>query len=143
MLVNKALIEIPPRFAEHQPVFPGLAESRLGGWDGASGLASDVRAYGEWMRDEAQHRIGDHYPQATLEDGSKANVIAWIWARTVRCPNPACGIEMPLTNKWWLSKKKGREAWIRPIIAPDTDHPSGKRVEFEIGHGRAGAPRCR
>ena len=113
---------------------------RIGAWEGATGLAADVRAYGEWMRDEAERRIGEHYPQATLDDGTKATVIAWIWARTVTCPNPACGIEMPLVRSWWLGKKKGKEAWVRPIIVADLGHPSGKRVEFEIGHGRGGAP---
>jgi putative DNA methylase len=109
-------------------------------WDGSTGLAADVEAYGNWMHDEAKSRIGKHYPLATLDDGSKAKVIAWIWARTVACTNPACGIELPLARSWWLGKKKGKEAWIRPIISADTTHPSGKRVEFEIGHGAAGAP---
>jgi putative DNA methylase len=140
VLINKALIEIPPRFAGRPPVFPGLADGRIGDWEGATGLAADVRAYGEWIRDEAALRIGKHYPQATLEDGTSATVIAWIWARTVTCPNPACGIEMPLVRSWWLGKKKDKEAWVRPIIVADADHPSGKRVEFEIGHGPAGAP---
>jgi putative DNA methylase len=140
VLINKALIEIPPKFAGRPPVFPGLADSRIGDWDGATGLAADVRAYGEWMRDEAQKRIGHHYPKATLDDGTKATVIAWIWARTVTCPNPACGIEMPLVRSWWLGKKKGKEKWVQPIIAADPEHPSGKRVDFEIGHGVVGAP---
>ena len=140
VLINKALIEIPPKFAGRPPVFPGLADSRIGGWEGATGLAADVRAYGEWMRDEAEKRIGEHYPKATLDDGTEATVIAWIWARTVTCPNPACGIEMPLVRSWWLGKKKGKEAWVRPIIVADPEHPSGKRVEFEIGHGAGGAP---
>lgn len=140
VLINKALIEIPPKFAGRPPVFPGLADSRVGDWEGTTGLAADVRAYGEWMRYEAERRIGEHYPKATLEDGTKATVIAWIWARTVTCPNPACGIEMPLVRSWWLGKKKGKEAWVRPIIVTDTEHPSGKRVEFEVGHGTEGAP---
>jgi len=110
------------------------------GWEGAAGLAADVRAYGEWMRDEAFKRIGEHYPQATLEDGTKATVIAWIWARTVTCPNPACGIEMPLVRSWWLSKKKAKEAWIKPIVVDDNSAPSGKRVTYEIRHGHEGAP---
>jgi putative DNA methylase len=140
VLINKALIEIPPKFAGLPPVFPGLADSRLGGWECANGLAADVRAYSEWMRDEAQRRIGVHYPLATLEDGTRATVIAWIWARTVTCPNPACGIEMPLVSSWWLGKKKGKEAWVRPVIVADPGHPSRKSVEFEIVHGRTGAP---
>src|ERR1700730_18484398 len=63
VLINKAMIEIPPKFAGRPPVFPGLVESRVGGWEGTTGLAADVRAYGEWMRDEAHKRIGAHYPQ--------------------------------------------------------------------------------
>ena len=141
VLINKAMIEIPPKFANRQPVFPGLADVRIGNWEGAMGLAADVRSYGEWMRDEAQRRIGGHYPQATLEDGTTATVIAWLWTRTVTCPNPACGIEMPLVRSWWLGKKKGQEVWVRPIIEATSEHPSGKRVGFEIGHGVAGAPR--
>jgi putative DNA methylase len=140
VLINKALIEIPPRFAGRPPVFPGLAESEMAGWNGAAGLTADVRAYGEWMRDEAEKRIGDHYPKATLPDGTAATVIAWLWARTVTCPNPACGIEMPLVRSWWLGKKKGKEAYVIPRVVADVEHPSGKRVEFEIGHDTAGAP---
>jgi len=138
VLINKALIEIPPKFAGRAPVFPGLADSRLGAWEGTTGLAADVSAYGEWIRDEAESRIGAHYPLATIDDGTRATVIAWIWARTVTCPNPACGIEMPLVRSWWLANKRGSEAWVRPIIVADAGHPSGKRVEFEIGHGAAG-----
>ncbi|GAA4400051.1 DUF1156 domain-containing protein [Tsukamurella soli] len=129
VLINKALIEIPPKFAGRPPVFPGAAD--LGTWPRATGLAEDVRRYGEWMRDEAKKRIGHLYPDATLPDGSKATVIAWIWARTVTCPNPACSIQMPLTSKWWLGKKKGKEAWVQPIV-------EGKTVRYEVRHGTGG-----
>ena len=71
VLINKALIEIPPKFSGRPPAFPGLAESRLGSWDGAIGIAADVRAYGGWMREEAQRRIGEHYPPATLTTGPR------------------------------------------------------------------------
>jgi putative DNA methylase len=139
VLINKALIEIPPKFAGKSPVFQGVAEGKMG-WPRATGLAADVRAYGEWMRDEAERRIGKHYPKATLDNGEQATVIAWIWARTVTCPNPACGIEMPLVRSWWLGKKKGKQAWVRPVLLADAEHPSGKRIEFEIGRGTVGAP---
>ncbi len=129
VLINKALIEIPPRWADHPPVHPE-AENRTR-WHGAEGLAEDVRRYGKWMRDEAERRIGHLYPKATLPDGSKANVIAWIWARTVTCPNPACGATMPLVRSFWLSKKKGKEAWVKPVV-------EGKGVRFEIAHGKEG-----
>jgi len=139
VLINKALIEIPPKFRDRPPVFPGLAESEFRGWSGAEGLAADVRAYGQWMRDRAEERIGHLYPKATLPDGSKATVIAWIWARTVTCPNPACSIEMPLVRSWWLGKKKGKEAYVVPTVVADPAHPSGLRVHFTIGHNPAHA----
>jgi putative DNA methylase len=139
VLITKAMVEIPPRFADRRPVFPGLAAERMG-WEGATGLAADVLAYGGWMSDQANNKIGKHYPQATLEDGTRTNVIAWLWVRTVVCPNPACGIEMPLTTKWWLGKKKGNEVWVQPIVVPDVGHPSGRRMEYELRRGAAGTP---
>jgi putative DNA methylase len=64
------------------------------------------------MRDEAFRRIGHLYPKATLADGSKATVIAWLWARTVVCPNPACGAALPLVSSYALSTKKGKAGWV-------------------------------
>ena len=132
VLINKALIEIPPRFAGRPPVFPG-ADDGTRTWPGAHGLAEDVRRYGEWMREEALRRIGHLYPKAQLPDGGEATVIAWIWARTVTCPNPACGIEMPLVRSWWLGKKKGKEAYIVPTVV-------GDHIEYSIGHDPKKAP---
>lgn len=132
VLINKALIEIPPRFAGRPPVFPG-ADDGTRTWPGAHGLAEDVRRYGEWMREEAWKRIGRLYPRAQLPDGGEATVIAWIWARTVTCPNPACGIEMPLVRSWWLGKKKGKEAYIVPTVV-------GDHIEYSIGHDPEDAP---
>ncbi len=140
VLINKALIEIPPRFRDQHPVFPGLADSQLLEWKGADGLAADVRAYGAWMRDQAETRIGHLYPKAVLPDGTSASVIAWIWARTVTCPNPACGIEMPLVRSWWLGKRKGRAAYVVPSVIDDPARPSGQRVAYGIGHGTNDAP---
>ncbi len=133
VLINKALIEIPPKFAGREPVFPGAAGQR-NTWPRATGLAEDVRRYGAWMRDEAERRIGHLYPKAKLPGGGEATVIAWIWARSVTCPNPACGIEMPLVRSWWLGKKKGKEAYVVPRVVHD-------HVEYEIGHDPRLAPR--
>ncbi|MHA7223086.1 DUF1156 domain-containing protein [Arthrobacter sp. RHLT1-20] len=138
VLINKAMIEVPAKFRDKPPVGEGLADSRTIDWTGATGLATDVRFFGEWMRDEAERRIGHLYPKAALPDGTKATVIAWIWARTVMCPNPNCGIEMPLVQSWWLGKKKGKEAYIIPRVVTDSSHVSGRSVEFEIGHDPAG-----
>ncbi len=128
VLINKALIEIPPKFRDQPPVFPGLAESEIRSWKGAEGLAADVRAYGAWMRDEAEKRIGHLYPKTTLPDGSKATVIAWIWARTVTCQNPACAAQIPLVSSLDLGRKKGQETWIHPLA-------SDGHVTFEIASG--------
>jgi len=140
VLINKAMIEIPPKFRDQTPVYPGLADSQIRNWKGAEGLAADVRAYGMWMRDEAEDQIGRYYPKAVLADGSEATVIAWIWARTVKCPNPACSIQLPLVKSWWLSKKRGKEAYVSPRIIGSPDNLSALRVEFEVVQGRVGGP---
>lgn len=145
VLINKALIEIPPKFAGQPPVFPGAADTTLVAWPRATGLAEDVRRYGAWMREQARERIGHLYPAATIVDETskmrtRATTIAWIWARTVTCPNPACGIEMPLVRSWWLGKKKGKEAYVVPSVINDGLARGGRRVEFTVGHDRAKAP---
>jgi putative DNA methylase len=132
VLINKAMIEIPPRFAGQPPVNP-KARGKLdlkGGWHGAAGLADDVRYYGAWMRQQALQRIGHLYPQATLPDGRKATVIAWLWARTVESPNPAFrGCQVPLVSSFWLSTKPGKEAWVEPVV-------EGKNYRFEVRTGK-------
>ena len=140
VLITKAMIEIPPRFAGHPPVNPDAQNTlmRSQTWKGAAGLAEDVRYYGQWMRDEAERRIGHLYPKAQLpkeHGGGEATVIAWLWARTVKCPNPACGARMPLVNSFWLSKKKGKKAWIEPIV-----DSVDKTVRFEVKRGNGVPP---
>lgn len=131
VMINKAMIEIPPRFAEKSPVNPKSRKGLVkGGYKGAAGIAEDVRYYGEWMREEARKRIGNLYPQATLPDGRKATVIAWLWARTVESPNPAYrGCMVPLVSSFWLSTKKGKEAWVAPVV-------EGKKYRFEVLTGK-------
>jgi putative DNA methylase len=133
VLINKAMIEIPPKFAGKPPVNPeACKDKRLFAreWKGAQGLAEDVRHYGQWMRDEAEKRIGHLYPkiEVTAEMakqrpdlkpyvGKKLTVIAWLWARTVRSPNPAfAGVEVPLASTFMLSTKSGEEAYVEPLI---------------------------
>ncbi|WP_286959340.1 DUF1156 domain-containing protein [Arsenicicoccus sp. UBA7492] len=139
VLINKALIDIPPRFRDNPPVHPDLAE-RLLTEHGAEALVADVRAYGQWMSDQAQARIGHLYPKATLPDGSTGDVIAYLWARTVVCPNPACAVDMPLLRSRWLSKKRGRETYLVSKVVSDPQHPSGRRVTFDISQDLTNAP---
>ncbi|WP_311324193.1 DUF1156 domain-containing protein [Corynebacterium matruchotii] len=130
VLINKALIEIPPKFAGWSPVFPGIAEEQSS-WLRAEGLAADVQHYGQWLRDEAEKRIGHLYPKVTAPGGTEHTVIAWKWARTVISPNPANPIETPLVNSWWLSKKKGKEAWVKATVVDG-------QVQYEVQHNTDG-----
>jgi putative DNA methylase len=140
VLINKALIEIPPRFKDCPPVnSDDRQRGKLESWKGAQGLAADVRYYGQWMRDEAFRRIGLMYPQVELPEGGKATVIAWIWARTVCCPNPACGCQMPLVRSFQLSKKKGRTAWVEPVVEDDQETKE-TTICFEVKTGEGEIP---
>lgn len=120
VLINKALIEIPQIHAGHPPVNPNSRERYLNTeWRGTQGLSEDIRYYGIWMREEARKRIGHLYPVIQLPKelgGGEASALAWIWARTVKCPNPVCGTDMPLVHTFSLSTKKGKETWIAPEI---------------------------
>lgn len=152
VMINKAMIEIPPRFAGQSPVNPD-ARTKLGSdrsWRGATGLAEDVRYYGEWMKQEAFRRIGHLYPKVHIppeQGGGEATVIAWKWARTVKCPNPACGCEMPLASSFVLSKKKGKEAWVEPQFEDGkvtyVVHLEGKpKIEGTVNRQGAVCPCC-
>jgi putative DNA methylase len=132
VLITKALIEIPPKFAGRAPVNPESSQklSNTGSWRGAAGLAEDILYYGRWMRDEAQKRIGHLYPKVKITADmvnerpelkpfaeQDLTVIAWLWARTVASPNPAAkGAHVPLVRSFWLSTKPGNIAWLEPMI---------------------------
>ena len=133
VLINKAMIEIPPRFAGKPPVNPKSRQDKdlvARQWTGAQGLAEDVRYYGQWMRDEAEKRIGWLYPKVAVTAemaqersdlepcvGKELTVIAWLWARTVKSPNPAFAqVDVPLASTFMLSAKKGKEAYVEPVI---------------------------
>ena len=129
MLINKAMIEIPPRFAGIPPVHPDTNERTT--WQRAQGLAADVEIYGKWMRSQAIRRIGHLYPDATGPDGEKLTPIAWIWARTVESPDPSWSGHVPLVGSWTLVRKPGKpQVWIEPII----DHQA-QTISYEIREG--------
>lgn len=164
--INKAMIEIPPKFAGRAPVGPEIEAERgtkkgtrnaFEDWSGARGLAEDVRRYGAWMREQAQQRIGHLYPTiritpeliaanacensvtgqkglknsglSSLQPGQELTVIAWLWARTVKSPNPAFShVDVPLVSSFILSSKAGKEAYVHPVIEGD-----GYRFEVRTG----------
>ena len=145
VLINKAMIEIPPRFANRPPANPlARKETTLieHEWRGAEGLAEDVRYYGRWMRDEAEKRIGHLYPKIEVTpemvrersdlkayEGRSLTVIAWLWARTVKSPNPAfADVDVPLASTFMLSTKKGKEAYVEPVI-----EGPGYRFTVQVG----------
>ena len=146
VLINKAMIEIPPKFTGRPPVNPASRKTALTekDWSGAAGLADDVRFYGQWIRDEAERRIGHLYPKVRITQEMAAGrpdlerymdreltVIAWLWTRTVRSPNPAfADVDVPLVSNFVLSTKKGKEAWVKPVI-------EGRNYRFEV---RVGPP---
>lgn len=147
VLINKAMIEIPPRFAGKPPVNPDVRKKAdLAGrvWQGAQGLAEDVRHYGQWMRDEAEKRIGHLYPKVEVTAemvkerpdlkpylGQQLTVIAWLWARTVKSPNPAfANVDVPLASTFMLSTKAGKEAYVEPVI-------EGGSYRFTVKVGKA------
>jgi putative DNA methylase len=139
VLINKAMIEIPPKFAGHAPVGSARLDKRGGrlelsrDWLGASGLAEDVRRYGAWMQSEAQKRISHLYPPVEITAemacerpdlkplvGQRVTVLAWIWARTVKSPNPAFShVDVPLASSFILSSKAGKGAYVQPVIEGD------------------------
>jgi putative DNA methylase len=137
VLITKALTEIPSKFANRAPVNPEARRNAMkdGAYPGALGLAEDVRYYGAWVRAKALERIGHLYPTIKLSDGANGTVIAWLWARTVKCPNPACGASMPLISSFALSMKVGKQAWIEPEI----DHAT-KTVNFHVRKGAGKIP---
>ncbi len=145
VLINKAMIEIPPKFTGKSPVHPDARKmAALQTWRGVQGLAEDVRRYGAWMREEAEKRVGHLYPKVkvTAETarerpdltglvGNELTVIAWLWARTVKSPNPAFShVDVPLVSTFILSTKEGKERWVEPVVKGDT-------YRFEV---RAGKP---
>jgi putative DNA methylase len=146
VLICKAMIEIPPRFVGKPPVNPETRKDKAlfeKQWRGAEGLAEDVRHYGQWMRDEAEKRIGHLYPTIEITAamakerrdlkplvGKKLTVIAWLWARTVKSPNPAFAqVDVPLASTFMLSTKAGKEAYVEPFI-------EGKSYRFTVKVGK-------
>ncbi len=160
VLITKALIELPHQFANQPPVNPGADKTGLPvgkgkkaqviPWRGAAGLADDIRYYGRWMRERAWERIGHLYPAAKLPDGGEATVIAWLWARTIPCPNPACGVAMPLMKTFQLSTKRGNEHWTRPVVDREAktvafvvqNHPGGVPTEATVNRNGATCVAC-
>ena len=145
--INKAMIEIPPRFADRAPVGPRLADDRqedhANDWRGVRGLAEDVRRYGAWMQTEAEKRIGHLYPTIAITVdmskerpdlkplvGENVQVVAWLWARTVKSPSPAFSdADVPLVSTFVLSSKAGREAYVEPLV-------NGGKYTFEVRVGK-------
>ena len=150
VLITKALIEIPPKFAGMPPVNPdwqkkSREEKAATVWEGAQGLAEDVRHYGKWMRDEAERRIGHLYPKVKVTKkmakdrpdlkeyvGQELTVIAWLWARTIECPNPACRLVLPLVKSFALCAKASRPKRLAAHITK-----SSRTVKFSIDAGKS------
>ncbi len=131
VMINKAMLDIPARFINAAPVNPVARETLSGNsWTGYAGIAEDIRFYGEWVRNKAFERIGQFYPKVSLSNGKEATVIAWLWARTVKCPNPACNCYIPCISNSLIAKKKGVYTWVEPI-------QDGNSFRFKVKTGKA------
>lgn len=138
VLINKSMIEVPPRFIDKHPIGPIPANQKQSklthDWSGSKGLAEDIRRYGSWLRDEAFKAVGRLYAQVDLPKkfgGGQGNVIAWLWARTVKSPNPAYShVEVPLISTFILANKDGKEAYLSPVV-------NGDSYTFEVKNGKA------
>jgi len=146
VIINKAMIEIPPRFVGRIPIGPLIKEERQSqlteDWSGLNGLAEDVRRYGAWIGEVAEKRIGHLYPRIKVSKdivrdrpdmkpllGQELTVVAWLWARTVTSPNPAyAGIEVPITSTYVICSKEGKEAFVEPVVI-------GTSIRFQVHMG--------
>ncbi len=161
VLINKAMIEVPPRFSGQQPIGPTRRDAKQrqlhDDWTGNKGLAEDIRRYGAALCSEARKRIGHLYPEVLITServkhrpdllayaGKKLTITAWIWARTVKSPNPAFShVDVPLTTSFVLSNKAGRQVWIEPIVRGDSysfsirlgDPPEGAENGTKLARG--------
>ena len=145
VLIAKAVIEIPPNFAGQPPINPEATQMEMKvrkgkkpqsvPWSGTYGLGNDIRYYGNWIQEEAQQGIGHVFPKAKTPNGEEKIVTAWLWARTVPCPNPACGVPMPLMKTFQLAKKGPRKYWTRPIF-----DQREKTVSFVVQENAIGVP---
>ncbi len=124
-LLTKAATEIPARFRDCQPI-NSQADNKI--HFGAEGLSSDVNYYGKLLKEETYQKVGKHYKAARLTETDEAPVYAWVWVRTMKCPNPACGCQMPMASSYILSKLKGQEFWAEPKIID-------KKIQFKIHKG--------
>lgn len=147
VMINKAMLEIPHKFVGHKPVGPIPAEEKqknlMNEWPGVTGLAEDVRRYGHWMHKEAERRVGHLYPKTTITsrmiseqpdlkryEGQKLTVVAWLWARTVKSPNPAFNhVDVPLISSFVLSSKKGKVTYVQPVV-------DGDSYRLDVGTGK-------
>ena len=147
VLINKMMVEFPAKFAGITPINPqtdqmgiannkpkdGATEAAL--WRGSAGLSDDIRYYGNWMGDRLSNQMKDFYPKANMQNGEETPIIAWLWVRTVPCPNPACGVQMPLARTFQVSRRRNNDHWIKPVLDRDTG-----AISFEVQDHSDGVP---
>jgi len=133
VMINKATIEVPPLFMDRKPSGPIPDEKKqknlVDDWSGSKGLSEDVRRYGEWFGNNIKPELRRYYPTIDVPSYGSCSVFGWIWARTVRCPNPACGCEVPMLKSLQLSKKKGKQAYLKPEVIKNGN---SLKIQFDI-----------
>ena len=137
VMLNKAMIEIPAKFQGKPPVNPDAENDRRANieFPRSSGLAKDIEYYGNLLRKKTCDKIGHLYPKVKYNDSDgqeqEASVIAWLWARSVKCPNPICNVDVPLVHSFDLMVKKGKEYHV------EVDYLTDHKLHFSVHKGKS------
>ena len=134
VLITKALVELSFPFLNQQPINP-LSQRIQTDWHAATGIADDIRYFGNILRDRAENEIGNLYPRVPNRNSQPKKAYAWIWFRTIECPNPACAVEMPLTKSFQLSSKRRNEHWVKPVLEPHS-----RKLKYNVQDNSVGVP---
>jgi adenine-specific DNA methylase len=120
ILILKATLEYPQKFGK------GKTTVKTELCSVSNPLIEDVKKWGQWVLEEAWKEIGKFYPSY---NGN--NLVCYLWARTVKCQNPSCGVEIPLMRQFWLSKKKSQEIALKMFVNKER-----KTIDFRVVRGK-------
>ncbi len=135
VLISKSLVELPIEFANNPPHNEASLPMQST-WPSSTGLAADIRFFGKQLQAIAKKQIGQLYPNTTVGNLTDCTVEAWIWFRTIKCPNPACAVEMPLTKSFQISSKHGNQHWVKPVIQSQP-----RRIRYQITDNDVAVPK--